>query len=89
MAYCLIDPIFPKFLNDHSIDKKYLGFGHAIFAGMSIVSSAFTGKVLLVRMSRMYGCFIGAAFVITYLLGLGCLDFMQDKSYIIYAHFAF
>lgn len=61
----------------------------SIFALFFIISAFITGKFLLNRIKRINGCFIGAIFVILNLLGLGMLDYFENKTVIIGLSFLF
>mmetsp|Transcript_11514 Transcript_11514/g.17356 ORF Transcript_11514/g.17356 Transcript_11514/m.17356 type:complete len:87 (+) Transcript_11514:329-589(+) len=61
----------------------------SIFAAFFIVSAFFTGNFLLKRIDRVNGCFIGAGFVITNLIGLGLIDFLDNKKAILFFSFFF
>jgi MFS family permease len=82
-AYWQIAPFFPKFVRTKNIDKIWVGIAMSSYAFLFLVSSLFTGKFLLYRVKRIDGCFIGAALVITNLVGFGLLDFVDDPYTIV------
>mmetsp|Transcript_17557 Transcript_17557/g.29631 ORF Transcript_17557/g.29631 Transcript_17557/m.29631 type:complete len:210 (+) Transcript_17557:438-1067(+) len=89
MSYWQLAPFYPKFVEDKDIDKMYVGFVMSAFALFFIISAFITGRFLLKRIERIQGCFIGAFFVIVNLVGLGMLDFLEDKRSIIQLSFFF
>ena len=52
-----------------------------------IVFSFINGMYILKYIKRVNSVFIGSIFTTLYLLGLGCLDFITDKSWIIFCSF--
>jgi len=53
------------------------------FAASFIISSLLTGKYVLKYINRMFGCYLGAIFVIIYLFGLGVLEYTNDAEVLI------
>ena len=65
MAYWQLAPFYPQFIHDKDIDQVYVGLVMSVFACFFIISAALTGTFLLKRIKRVYGCFIGAIFVVS------------------------
>jgi hypothetical protein len=66
----------------------YLGLNMATFATSKIIFCALSPTILK-YIKRIYGCFIGAFLIITYLFGFGLLYFMEDQNLIIATSFVF
>jgi hypothetical protein len=89
MSYWQIDPFFPKFLKDRNLDKALLGFGKTVCAVSMMISSSFVAGCVLKYITRIQGCFVGAIMVITFLLGIGCLEYIEDNDLVVICYFIF
>ena len=80
MAYLQRDPFFPKFLQNHGIDKSVLGLNMSAYSASAIVANAVTGSFILQYVSRMNTMFIGTLLLMVYFFWSGCLDYLQDPD---------
>merc|ERR1712227_662406 len=82
-AFWQIAPFYPKFAREKKIDKMWVGLVMSCYAFVFLLSSLFSGKVLLNKIKRIDGCFIGAIFVIINLFGFGTLHYFEEPMTII------
>ena len=65
MAYWQLAPFFPEFIHSKEIGKMWVGIAMSTYAVMFLLSSIFTGHILLKYIKRIDGCFLGASFVVS------------------------
>ncbi len=73
MVYWQLSPVFPEFLKEKKIKSDLTGYCLAIYPAFFLISAILTGKYLLRYFDRVNACFIGALFLVVYLIGLGLL----------------
>ena len=55
----------------------------SIYPAFFLLSAIFTGKYLLYKINEVNACFLGALFLVVYLIGLGFLQYIHHKNTII------
>mmetsp|Transcript_38817 Transcript_38817/g.52688 ORF Transcript_38817/g.52688 Transcript_38817/m.52688 type:complete len:139 (-) Transcript_38817:1341-1757(-) len=72
-------PFFPLELESKNIDVTWVGFLLSIFSVFYIISSYFTGKIL-VYTGHQKTLLFGVILVIFFLFGMGSLAYINDKK---------